>query len=79
MSAVPQSVLQAAHTLITSLGARPQMHSVWIETGVDPAGAFKYHLNCSIHPKAPAAVRGRVPDEVGGYPVVVVPWPSSMV
>lgn len=78
MNAVPDRVVMAARTLIDGLHARPQMHSVWIETGVDDAGEFAYTLCVSLHPKAPARLADTLPAEVDGYPVRVVPWPSSM-
>ncbi len=73
--ALPQSAVMAAMSLITRLQAKPQLHSVRVETGVDGTGSFTHTLICSIHPKAPAAVRGRVPDEVDGFPVRYEPWP----
>lgn len=75
---VPLAAVSAAHALITRLQARPQMHSVRVETAVDGTGEFVYSLVCSIHPKAPQAVRDRVPAEVDGYPVRNEPWPRSM-
>jgi len=74
---VPQEVVTAAAQLIARLQARPQMHSVYVETGVAD-GEFVHTLVCSIHPKAPHVVRDRVPASVGGYPVRIEPWPQSM-
>lgn len=78
MTSVPDRVVMAAHSLIASMRARPQMHSVWIETGVDDAGEFTYTLCCSLHPRAPSRLADGLPAEVDGIPVRVVPWPSSM-
>lgn len=75
---VPSAAVLAARSLIERLRARPQMHSVYIETGVDGDGEFAHTLVCSIHPKAPAFVRLLVPTEVDGYPVRIEPWPRSM-
>ncbi len=79
MTAVPQRAVNAAHALIMRLQARPQMHSVRVETTVDGTGEFVHSLVCSIHPKAPAAVRARVPDEVDGFTVRSEPWPRSLI
>ncbi len=77
MKAVPPGALNAAHQLITRLATRPQFHSVRVETSVDQdSREFVYSLVCSVHPKAGAAVRARVPAEIDGYPVRSEPWPT---
>ncbi len=77
MKAVPQAAVNAAHRLIVSLATRPQFHSVRVETTVDPdSREFVHSLVCSVHPKAGAAVRARVPAEIDGYPVRSEPWPT---
>lgn len=66
----------AAQSLIVSLNAPAQWHSVWIKTDVDPeTKQFVKSLCVSIRPEHASKIR--VPDEHQGIPVVKVPWPKE--
>ena len=65
---------QAAQSLIVSLHAPAQYHSVWIRTStVD--GKFIKELCVSVRPGHEKQVK--VPTEHMGVPVVNVPWPAG--
>jgi hypothetical protein len=66
----------AAQSLIRSLNAPAQYHSVWIRAAVDDATGLatgKQELCISIRPGKTV----RVPAEHMGVPVVQVPWPEE--
>lgn len=65
-----------AQSLIRSLNAPAQWHSVFIRTEVDPeTKEFTRSLCVSIRPEHVNKVK--VPAEHMGIPVVQVPWPEG--
>lgn len=66
---------QTAQSLIVSLHAPAQWHSVWIRN-VDPeTGKHEQSLCVSVRPGYESKVK--VPKEHLGIPVVNVPWPEE--
>lgn len=64
----------AAQSLIRSLNAPAQYHSVWIRTETED-GQFKKSLCISVRPGHEHQVR--VPAEHMGFQIVNVPWPKE--
>lgn len=68
--------MAAAQSLIISLGAPAQYHSVWVRTDVDPeTKQFVKSLCVSIRPAQLSKIK--VPSTFQGFPVVQVPWPKG--
>lgn len=68
--------IEAAQSLILSLHAPAQYHSVWVQTTVDPeTKEFVKSLAVSIRPAQLKNIK--VPDSHMGIPVVMVPWPKG--
>jgi hypothetical protein len=63
-----------AQSLIRSLGAPAQWHSVFIQTSVED-GQFVRKLCVSVRPGFENRVK--VPETHMGHPVVNVPWPKE--
>lgn len=65
-----------AQSLIRSLNAPAQWHSVWVRADIDPEtnrATGKQELCVSIRP----GKKVNVPAEHMGVPVVQVPWPEG--
>jgi len=69
-----QDYINAAQTLITTLNAPPQAHSVWVKTDVVD-GEFVRSLCVSVRPGFKSKIK--IPAEHQGIPVVEVPWPKG--
>ncbi len=68
--------LTAAQTLIVRLNAPAQMHSVWVNTTVDPeTKEFIKSLCVSVRPAYKSRIT--IPETHNGIPVVEVPWPKG--
>ncbi|HEX2653542.1 MAG TPA: hypothetical protein VHN11_07820 [Xanthobacteraceae bacterium] len=71
-----QRYLEAAQSLIVSLHAPAQHHSVWVRNEVDSdTGKINTALCVSIRPAQVGKIK--VPAEHMGIPVVQVPWPKG--
>lgn len=72
----PDKYLEAAQSLIVSLHAPAQHHSVWVKTEVDPdTKEFVKSLCVSIRPAQVGKIK--VPTSHMGIPVIQVPWPKG--
>ena len=67
----------AAQSLVASLKAPPQAHSVYIRTDVDKKSKkFKRTLCVSWHPSYKGNTK--VPAQFMGFPVELVDWPKDL-
>lgn len=73
----PDKYLEAAQSLIVSLHAPAQHHSVWVRNEVDSdTGKINTALCVSIRPAQVGKIK--VPTSHMGIPVVQVPWPKGV-
>jgi len=67
----------AAQSMVASLKAPPQCHSVYIRVDVEPeTKEFKRTLCVSWHPNYKGDKT--VPEKYMGYPTEIVPWPKGL-
>ena len=68
--------VEAATSLVKTLNAPPQAHSVYIKTETTAGGDFTRKICVSWHPKYKGDKN--LPAEHMGYPIEVTPWPKGM-
>ena len=68
-----QEYLDAASSLIETLGVPPQVHAIWVHAAVDPETREPVHtVRAAIHPEWEGQIL--LPREVNGVAVVQVDW-----
>ena len=68
--------VEAAQNLVRRLQAPAQAHSVWVNRQLID-GEFRDRICISIHPKCTKPLN--IPDNIDGYEVAKLPWPTDMV
>lgn len=70
----PAAALAAAHQVIAVLRCRPNQHSVWVMTDVTLDGEFRDRIAVAINPNEETGAYDRVPERMGEFDVVRMPW-----